>query len=173
MGINMQVLESLIKDNWNKIWYMSSHYYKTHEDRDDLIQETMAKVLSNFDKFELNTNFTSWTWVIMRNTFINQYRKSANSKTHLEFDEKYHGAAEALIENLSISDELSHALSGLSRDGREILQKVALFDYSYREVSQELRIPEGTVMSKLFRARNKCKLCLADYAAENYNIGLR
>lgn len=123
-------------------------------DASDLVQATLLRALEKSDYFEEGTNLFSWTSKIMFNIFVSQYRHSR------KFDSQYD--PEPHIMQMSVAPTQEHAvdlatvrrgISELCPDHRQILTLVCIRGMRYEEVSEMLRIPVGTVRSRLSRAR--------------------
>lgn len=149
----------------------------THNEKDaeDLVQDTLMRAFRNFDKYEPGTNCRAWLCRIMTNEFITQYRHSQRERSHLDkhepLDENIPDAtsndfveSDYNIESSDFSDEVSSALAYVPDDFRAIVIMADLQDESYREISEKLEIPIGTVMSRLFRGRQILRKKLHDYA---------
>ncbi|MFK7933765.1 MAG: RNA polymerase sigma factor [Saprospiraceae bacterium] len=121
---------------------------------EDLTQETIIKLLQNEEKFQAGSNFKAWSGIVLRNTFINSYRKvvtrsermSNLRKINAEKTNKNAGAANIAMEELkSIVELLSTTIK---------IPFLMLYQgYSYEEISSHLNIPMGTVKSRIFLAR--------------------
>lgn len=129
---------------------------------EDLVQETFTKALAGFSSFELGTNFRAWIFRILRNTFLNSRSGLAATRTvALEDDE----AAEAQLSHSTEETPESIFLHGWNQQAirgaieslavpfREVLLLADVEEMSYREISETLSLPIGTVMSRLARAR--------------------
>ncbi|SFT91318.1 RNA polymerase sigma-70 factor, ECF subfamily [Lishizhenia tianjinensis] len=143
-------------------------YTKNEEDARDLTQETMLKAMKNKNYYTPKTNFKAWLFTIMRNIFINQYRRKVRSKTIFDnSEEKYlmNGSTEARntpqnhITSLEVEAQVE-ALSDVYKTPFELHYK----GYKYQEIANELNIPIGTVKSRIFIARKKLMECLPEYA---------
>jgi RNA polymerase sigma-70 factor, ECF subfamily len=146
------------------------------DDAEDLVQETVMRAWLFRAQFEHGTNVRAWLQRILRNTFINHYRKRRREREilaeHLvcERATRAAGASPAPVE--SLSDEVTGALASLPREFREVLSLVDANDASYREAAEELECPVGTIMSRLHRARRAMQGRLGAYAArEGYVAG--
>jgi RNA polymerase sigma-70 factor, ECF subfamily len=124
---------------------------------EDLVQETYVKALRGFSSFQAGTNFRAWMYRILRNSFLNS---RTGLKTTVEFDERDHetvGSSDATPESLLIDQAnreiMQQALGELPIQFREILLLCEVEEMSYQEIAETLGIPNGTVMSRLFRAR--------------------
>ncbi|MDX1446634.1 RNA polymerase sigma factor [Lishizhenia sp.] len=143
-------------------------YTKNEEDARDLTQETMLKAMKNKNYYTPKTNFKAWLFTIMRNIFINQYRRKVRSKTIFDnSEEKYlmNGSTEARntpqnhITSLEVEAQVE-ALSDVYKKPFELHYK----GFKYQEIANELNIPIGTVKSRIFIARKKLMECLPEYA---------
>jgi RNA polymerase sigma-70 factor (ECF subfamily) len=127
---------------------------RNRDDADDLLQSTIATALDKQDQFEHGTNLFSWTSRIMFNAFVSAYRH--NSRFETQYDPQWYIDNESVEPTQESEAELSlvlAAMMSLSEDHREILRMVCIDGMQYAEVAQELRIPVGTVRSRLSRAR--------------------
>lgn len=139
------------------------------EDANDLVQETMLKAFKNEDKFEKGTNLNGWLYTIMRNIFINNYRRLVKSKTFLDSTENQfyinsiknstHNRGEA---NIAMK-EISGAIEMLS-DKLKIPFMMSFNGYKYEEIAEQLAIPLGTVKIRIHTARQKLKAQLDVYS---------
>lgn len=137
------------------------------EDAKDLMQETILRAYKHRDKFVIGTNFKSWSSTIMRNTYINRYRKQKNRKHVNEPLENFLYAVEnkAAIANGGEAkmnmDELKAKLGQLNK-----LYSVPFLmfyrGYEYKEIAGYLNIPVGTVKSRIFLARKKLKALIGE-----------
>jgi RNA polymerase sigma-70 factor (ECF subfamily) len=146
-------------------------------DRDiarDLAQETLFRAYRFLYQYKPSTNAKAWVFRILRNTFINHYRKAVKQpyslETHNEnsiYDAEdvfaYHNYTDP-VEGL-FGDEVTSALMQLPEDFRTIVILADVEGLTYKEISQVLRIPIGTIRSRLHRARKILREILADYAA--------
>ena len=124
------------------------------EDAKDLYQETAFRALSNRDKFQPGTNFKAWLITIMKNIFINNYRRSKLKATAYKeivyTSTNKHNSTETLIN----TKELQNNIDALSDDYKLPLERF-ISGYKYQEIAEEMNLPIGTVKSRIFFARNK------------------
>ena len=137
-------------------------------DARDLLQETSLKVLDNENKFTPDTNFKGWAFTIMRNLFINDYRKVVREQTYVDQTDNQHylnkseNYAVDMIESVCDVKEMYHILNKLSNEYRQpFLMFVA--GYKYHEIGNKLNLPLGTVKSRIFFARQQLKNELKDF----------
>ncbi len=148
------------------------------DDADDLIQETYLKAFRFFDKFERGTNCKAWLFRILRNTYINSYRKKKKEPDKVDYDEieNYFENIKApsadnshtekdIFDNL-LDDELSGAISALPEDFRTVIILSDIEGFSYEEIADFVDCPVGTVRSRLHRARKMMFTKLHKYASE-------
>lgn len=134
--------------------------YKLTQDMEkskDLYQETLYKALKNKDKFTLGTNFKAWMTTIMRNTFINEFRRKKTSKTtsvandslYIEFNTK-------TVENDGVQKLTEDEINAFIDELPEKLKTPFMMffvGYRYHEIAQKLELPLGTVKSRIHNAR--------------------
>lgn len=122
---------------------------------DDLVQDCLERAFSNFDRWQQGTNFRAWLFTIMHNAFINSIRRAKSAPSSYEtFDSGVHTLRrDDQHESGMLIRDLGEALSTLPDDQKEVLLLVGLEGLAYKEVSEVLGIPVGTVMSRLHRAR--------------------
>lgn len=140
----------------------------------DLIQETVYKALSNREKFKDGTNLKAWIFTIMRNIFINDYRRKRKRSTILDSTENSYfiNIVAHEIPNEGEADtymnDISKALSQVNEIFR--LPFIMHFEgFKYEEIAEELQIPVGTVKSRIHIARKSLKKQLFDYRYYNEN----
>lgn len=154
-----------LKDN---LKYFAYSLTSNHEDANDLIQDTYLKAITNKDKFDPATNMKAWVYTIMKNTFINKYRKDSkvstiidntkdlyflNNTNHTDIispDSKYnHSQLLKEVENL--------------QDEHRIPFQMHFNGYKYKEIADQLNLSIGTVKSRIFFSRKKLMEKLKDF----------
>jgi len=135
---------------------------KNREEAQDLYQETAYRAISNSDKFRPGTNLKAWLLTIMKNIFINNYRKQSKKKTIIdETDNLYYiNSGSNVIKNQAESnimmDELEDMIESLDESLR-VPFEMHYVGYKYQEIADKLRLPLGTVKSRIFFARKALK----------------
>lgn len=138
------------------------------DDAYDLLQDTTLKALDNEDKYAENTNFKGWVFTIMRNIFINNYRKSVRENTMIDTSEDlYHlnlkqDSGVGTPEGAYAINEISAIIAGFPADYREPFS-LHVAGYKYEEISEKLSMPLGTVKSRIFFTRKRLREILKDY----------
>jgi RNA polymerase sigma-70 factor (ECF subfamily) len=134
----------------------------------DLLQETFLKALTYSDKFTQNSNFKAWVFTIMKNTFINNYRRNMNTKNtfdttnsefHLKIEQdRGHPSPESIYN----SKEIIKCINGLE-DEFKIPFNMFIDGFKYKEIAEELNLPLGTIKSRIFFTRKKLEKSLKEF----------
>lgn len=152
------------------------------DDAKDLVQETYLKAFRFINSFQQGTNAKAWLFRILKNSFINDFRKKSKEPSKIDYQEVetfYNSddvneqiTPDLRVESLSnmIGDEVTIALNSLAVDFRTVIILCDLEGFTYEEMAKILDIPIGTVRSRLHRARNLLKDKLRLYAQKmGYN----
>ena len=166
----MSTLEfnQLLTGNMNYLRQFAIGFTKNVDDAEDLLQETMVKALRYRNNFAEGTNIKGWLYTIMRNIFINNYKRkkfqntiadSTENQYYLNQNTKY--SADSVTWHISEKD-INKAIDKLS-DTFQVPFTMFLEGYHYDEIAEHLAIPMGTVKSRIFHARKKLQEDLVDY----------
>jgi RNA polymerase sigma-70 factor (ECF subfamily) len=152
------------------------HLTYNENDADDLVQETYLKAYRFIDKYIEGTNAKAWLFKILKNAYINEYRKKSKRPTQVDFEDivSYHDSDDAsstsyldlreeIFQNM-MGDEVTIAINRLPIDFRTVILLCDVEGFTYEEISKIINVPIGTVRSRLFRARNMLKEKLKKYA---------
>ena len=146
------------------------------DDAKDLVQETYFKSFRFIDSFEKGTNAKAWLFRILKNSFINEFRKKNKEPVKIDYQEveAFYNSDEVnhmITSNLQveaikemIGDEVSIALNSLEVDFRTVIILCDIEGFSYEEMALILDVPIGTIRSRLHRARNLLREKLRKYA---------
>ncbi|MFK7907929.1 MAG: RNA polymerase sigma factor [Chitinophagales bacterium] len=135
---------------------------KDLDEAKDLLQETMYRAFTHKDKFKEGTNLKAWLFTIMRNIFINKYRKKSKRKTIVDTTENlyYINSAQATIRNRAESNfvmrDVVKAIDRLN-DDYKVPFVMHYKGFKYQEIADDLELPLGTVKSRIFFARKALK----------------
>lgn len=154
-----------VQDNLLNFAYLLT---SNHDDAQDLLQDTTLKILDNEDKYIDNVNFKGWVYTIMRNIFINNYRKSVRANTVIDrTDDLYHLS---LPQNSgfetpegAINTQDIHKVIDSFSDELRIPFSMHLAGYKYAEISQQTGIPLGTIKSRIFFCRKRLQALLKEF----------
>lgn len=152
------------------------HLTYNESDAEDLVQETYLKALKFIKSYVSGTNSKAWLFKILKNAYINEYRKKVKTPSILDFNDSASvqekdiigGSVEIHWDSLAMNlgDEVTRALNALSLEFKEIILLCDIEGFTYEEIAEILDVPIGTVRSRLFRARNELKGKLARYASD-------
>ena len=138
------------------------------EEAQDLLQDTTLKALDNSEKYIDNINFKGWIFTIMKNIFINNYRRVVRSQTMIDQTEDlYHlnlpqeSGFDTPEGTLSIK-EISKAISSFP-DEYKIPFSMHVAGFKYQEIADKMDLPLGTAKSRIFFARQRLQIILKDY----------
>lgn len=140
----------------------------SRDDAYDLLQDTTLKALDNEAKYVDNTNFKGWVFTIMRNIFINNYRRQVRCATVVDQTEDLYHLNISQDSGIS-SPECSYAASEITEainsfpDCYRIPFSMHVAGYKYNEIADEMHLPIGTIKSRIFFARKKLQERFADY----------
>jgi len=172
--------EQLVLDHMDMLYAVALRLTRNPADAQDLTQNTVVKALRFHDKFQKGTYIKAWLLTILRNTFINDYRRKARRPVFVELSgaepsqdippdpevgyEPRERTGRELLELLD--DEVKRAVETLPHDFREAVIMADLEDMSYKEIAEAMDCPLGTVMSRLYRGRKLLRESLYDYAKD-------
>jgi RNA polymerase sigma-70 factor (ECF subfamily) len=139
------------------------------DDANDLLQETFLKAMTYASKFKKGTNLKGWLYTIMRNSFINNYRRNTKRNTFMDTqDEQYIIDSAKTFNTFNhgevrfIQKDLEAAIDTLPDDLR-ITFEMNTLGYKYHEIAEKIGIPIGTVKTRIFVARRKLREHLTEY----------
>ncbi len=154
-------------------------------DAEDLVQETYTKAFAAFRSFEQGTNLRAWLFRILRNTYINAYRKAQREPLStsadelsdpqlLEVDARSTGGTRSAeteaLERLG-DTEIIEAMQALPEDFRTAVYLADVEGFSYKEIAEIMETPVGTVMSRVHRGRKSLRSLLAQYVRDHEESG--
>ncbi len=176
-----EAFETEIMPHVNALQSFALKMTNDHEDSDDLVQETLLKAFRFFDKFENGTNAKAWLFQIMKNSYINNYRKNSREPNKVDYDDVQNFYETIQAEDVKtkhcvgdafsgiLDDEIANALSVLPDDFRTIVFLSDIEGYTYEEIADFMDCPVGTVRSRLHRARKMLYALLYQYA-QNHGL---
>ncbi|MEO1434605.1 MAG: sigma-70 family RNA polymerase sigma factor [Bacteroidota bacterium] len=171
-----QVFEQEFLPQIDALYNFAFHLTYDEDDANDLVQETYMKAYRFIDKYHEGTNAKAWLFKILKNAFINQYRKRSKQPTRVDYEEivNFHDSEDTQYIGYSdlreeiyqgmMGDEVTNAINALDVDFRTVILLCDIEGFTYEEISKIIDIPIGTVRSRLHRARNMLKEKLKNYA---------
>lgn len=158
------------------LYHFAYRFTNDEDDANDLVQDTYLKAYRFLNSFERGSNAKAWLFRILRNSFINNYRKASKEPNKIDYEEAENylntGRAafsdsidmrEKMFRGL-IGDEVSKALNSIPVDFRIVIILCDIEEFTYEEIAKIINIPIGTVRSRLHRARNMLREMLTPYA---------
>lgn len=172
----VEVFDQEFMPHINSMYNFAYRLTFDEDDSKDLVQDTYLKAYRFIDSFERGTNAKAWLFRILKNSFINDFRKKSKQPAKVDYQEveSYYNSDDVDVQITSdlrvdslkdmIGDEISIALNSLAVDFRTVIILCDLEGFTYEEMAKILDIPIGTVRSRLHRARNLLKEKLQTYA---------
>ena len=158
-GLTVATFEELAMPLFDQLYNFAHWLTQNPTEAEDLVQETYAKALKGFSSFQPDTNFRAWMYRILRNTFLTS-RAGLKPTSIVPLDEEdapeipaSAGTPESIFIEHAQEQLLQSAIEQLPLHFREVLLLCDVEEMSYKEISDALSIPIGTVMSRLSRAR--------------------
>ena len=179
---NDEVFESELLPHIDALKTFAFHLSYDEDDANDLVQETYMKAHRFIDKYEKGTNAKAWLFKILKNAYINEYRKRSKRPKRVDFEDivSYHDSDDSRVPGYldlreeifasMMGDEVTIAINSLPIDFRTVVLLCDVEGFTYEEISKIIDVPIGTVRSRLFRARNMLKEKLKRYAE---NLGYK
>ncbi len=177
--------EEIAMAHIDSLYSMALRLVFNREEAEDLVQETYLKAYRFFDTFQKGTNIKAWLFKILRNTFINKYRKEANVPGEIFFEDietvqpntTYESEAksgeltdtlESKYNDLSgmVDDDVKRAIDSLPVEYREAILFSDVEELSYQDIAEITNVPIGTVKSRLNRGRKLLQKSLWEYAKD-------
>jgi len=160
-----QTFEPLVRPHLHELFVRALRFERTPVDAWDLVQDTLERGLRHFDQFRTGTNVRVWLFTIMFHIFIDRCRRRTHEQLMEPVEAEEVPAPEPEPANAwdGINDaQLRRALARLESPFREIVELHCESRCSYKEISERLQIPLGTVGTRLLRARRKLRTLLTD-----------
>jgi len=178
-GVRRGEFEQTAVPHMRALYHQAFSLTMNSDDAEDLLQETYLKAYRFWDKFEMGTNIRGWLYQIMKNSYINHYRKRIKEPKSVEFNEDLSDhlpAKDAVTENHHVEekapnevfeDEIARSLESLPSDFRTVVMMSDIEDFTYDEIATAMAVPVGTVRSRLHRGRRLLRERLRKYARSN------
>ena len=175
--------EEMVKANIQPLYNIAMRLVRRPHEAEDLVQETLLRAFRFFDRYEPGSNFKAWLFKILKNCFINRYRKSQKEPDTIDIGQLQGGLdrlvspgrtgpgsssadPEKIFMEGVLDEEIELAIRRLPADHRMVLIMAVIEEMSYKEIAQAMSSPIGTVMSRLHRARRTVQANLLEYATQ-------
>lgn len=161
--------EERLLETVDALYNLAIQLTQNRQDAEDLVQETSLRAYRYFHKFQKGTNFRAWVITILRNVFINEYRKKIKEPQKIDFEEaidfislpEISGAQEEIF-----SEKIESLIVKLPEELRTTIMLFYAEGFSYKEIAKIMSVPVGTVMSRLYTARQNLKKQLSAYTKD-------
>ncbi|MBE8723107.1 RNA polymerase sigma factor [Sphingobacterium pedocola] len=166
--MNRIEFNSLVIQHSDSLKLYAKNFTKDHDDANDLVQDTLLKAVTYFNNFREGTNLKGWLYTIMKNTFINNYRRIVKTNSFITKEEEISpanlvvSATKNKGEDKFVMEDINTALTNLS-DEYYIPFTMYFEGFKYHEISEHLNIPIGTVKTRIHVARKAMKKTLSAY----------
>jgi RNA polymerase sigma-70 factor (ECF subfamily) len=155
--------EQIVKLHWRKVFNVAYQFVGSHEQAEDLAQDIFLKIFRSLDSFDRRANFQTWLISVSRNLCIDHYRSVRKERQTIDRDVTSEdlspassGASPlATLENRDLAALLRQALQTLPESLRIAVLLRDIQELSYLEIAERLRLPEGTVKSRINRGRKE------------------
>lgn len=161
--------KSMVSNHAESLKMYALHFTHDEEDANDLVQDTVLKAITYHDKFKEGTNLKGWLYTIMKNTFINNYRRiikisgMVTKSEEISSSNLVYSSTRNRGENQFVMDDIRDAMKKLSEE--YYIPFTMYFEgYKYYEIAEHLEIPIGTVKTRIHVARKSLKKSLKSYA---------
>ena len=177
--------EDIAMEHLDSLYNMAIRLVYNKEAAEDLVQETYLKAYRFFDTFQKGTNIKAWLFKILRNTFINKYRKAVNLPSEIFYEDvesvnsslpyKQESDSGELTDTLEtkysdlgnlMEDDVKHAIDSLPIEYKEAILLSDVEELSYNDIAEITNVPIGTVKSRLNRGRKLLQKSLWEYAKD-------
>ena len=166
--------EDVALQHMNALYSAALRMAKNKTEADDLVQDTYLRAYRFFDRFERGTSMKAWLFTILKNTFINNFKKRSKTPEHIDFDRLKLSEEEPASPNdpeedllyKAFDDEFKRAVDALPEEFRKVIMLSDHEGRSYKEIAEKIDRPIGTVMSRLHRGRKLLRDSLREYASE-------
>ncbi|HKF30001.1 MAG TPA: sigma-70 family RNA polymerase sigma factor [Candidatus Binataceae bacterium] len=163
----------------DSVYAMAVRLVRNADDANDLLQETVLRAWRFFDQFQPGTNCRAWLLTILFNNFRNGYRRASREQPASatgDFDHRLEAASlsnepqqgnpETVVSSRSMDREVESAFNSMPDEFRSALLLIDVQELSYREASQVLEVPVGTIKSRVSRGRTLMRQALQSYAKD-------
>ncbi|MBD3184802.1 sigma-70 family RNA polymerase sigma factor [Candidatus Poribacteria bacterium] len=166
--------EDTALEHMGAIYSAALRMSKDKSEAEDLVQDTYLRAYRFFDRFEPGTSIKAWLFRILKNTYINNFKKRSKTPEHIDFDRlrlseeeptSSHNPEEEVLYS-TFGDELMRSIEALPEEFQKVIMLSDVYGYSYKETAKELGRPIGTVMSRLHRGRKLLRISLYEQAKE-------
>ncbi len=179
----VECFEEQVRTHLHSLYNMAMRLERRPQEAEDLVQETLLRAFRFFDRYEQGSNFKAWLFKILKNCFINRYRKNQKEPDTLDIEQvgggldrlaapdqgawgSWSADPEKIMMEGVLDEEIELAIRRLPPEYRMVLIMAVIEEMSYKEIAHAMSSPIGTVMSRLHRARRMVQGNLLEYARQ-------
>jgi len=160
---DQQAWEQIVRQYWRRVFNVAYKFVGRHDEAEDLTQDVFLKVFKSLATFDRRANFQTWLVSVSRNLCIDHYRSVRKERETIDRDvnaddlspHSVEVSAHVVLERLDLAQELRRALQQLPESLRTAVVMRDIQELSYQEIADRLRLPEGTVKSRINRGRHE------------------
>ncbi|RPJ63172.1 MAG: sigma-70 family RNA polymerase sigma factor, partial [Acidobacteria bacterium] len=155
--------EQIVRQHWRKVFNVAYKFVGAHDQAEDLTQDIFLKIFRSLDTFDRRANFQTWLISVSRNLCIDHYRSVRKERQTIDREvtsEQLSPVSRSIsplaaLEQRDLAALLRQALQGLPQSLRTAVLLRDIQELSYQEIAERLRLPEGTVKSRINRGRKE------------------
>ncbi len=155
--------DQIVRQHWRKVFNVAYKFVGSHEQAEDLTQDIFLKIFKSLDTFDRRANFQTWLISVSRNLCIDHYRSVRKERQTIDREVTAEDVSPvsatisplAALEHRDLAALLRQALQGLPQSLRMAVLLRDIQELSYQEIAERLRLPEGTVKSRINRGRKE------------------
>jgi RNA polymerase sigma-70 factor (ECF subfamily) len=174
---DQQAWEQIVQQYWRKVFNVAYKFVAKHDEAEDLTQDIFLKIFKSLDTFDRRANFQTWLISISRNLCIDHYRSVRKERETIDRDidanelapASHDGGPVAALEQRDRVTLLRQALAGLPDTLRTAVLMRDIQELSYQEIADALRLPEGTVKSRINRGRTELARQIRRLRGDDYS----
>jgi RNA polymerase sigma-70 factor (ECF subfamily) len=174
---DQQAWEQIVRQYWRKVFNVAYKFVAKHDEAEDLTQDIFLKIFKSLDTFDRRANFQTWLISISRNLCIDHYRSVRKERETIDREvdanelapASHEAGPVAALEQRDRVTLLRQALGGLPDTLRTAVIMRDIQELSYQEIADRLRLPEGTVKSRINRGRTELARQIRRLRGDDYS----
>ncbi len=155
MALSAEQFHRLIDQHGPTLYRVAFRLMGNRHDAEDVVQDAFRSVWGSRDRFDAEKGERAWLIAILRRRIVDRWRKKKQPMPLSDHDENTPELEAPAEPDQSLSDEMQSALASLSKDLREAILLVVVGELTHQEVADLLKVPLGTILSRVSRARKK------------------
>jgi RNA polymerase sigma-70 factor, ECF subfamily len=177
LGGDQAAWDQIVRTYWRKVFNVAYKFVGKHDEAEDLAQDIFLKIFKSLDTFDRRANFQTWLISISRNLCIDHYRSVRKERETIDRDVdanelspvSHEESPAAALEQRDRVTLLRQALAALPDTLRTAVLMRDIQEWSYQEIADKLRLPEGTVKSRINRGRTELARQIRKLRGDDYS----